>query len=308
MIAYHIDTDMGVDDSLALVLADRLFGLSLIGISTVFGNVAVDVATRNALILRHLLDRQRSLDILRGRECASDGFYGDAANIHGDDGLGGATAQLDPELLSAIGQDRLPRPLSAVSSATELHGSVIIIALGPATNIPGLVECYGRSKVARIVLMSGVFFDCGNITADAEFNAYCDPSALRATLDLGLPVTLVPLDVCRKIQLSRSTVRSYGTADTSPLMQLIVTSHMRYMDVYQETEGIDGCFPHDAIAVLAAGMPDRFWRMRGKVHVDLADKKRGRTTMSLDCDSNVEVVTGGKLKWVRDGLATLSFK
>jgi len=37
-------------------------------------------------------------------------------------------------------------------------------------------------------------------------------------------------------------------------------------------------------------MPERFWRMRGKVHVDLSSEKRGRTTISLDSGSNVEVV------------------
>jgi inosine-uridine nucleoside N-ribohydrolase len=308
MTAYHIDTDMGVDDLLALVVAARLFGTSLVAVSTVFGNVAVEVATRNALIVRHLLGRQTSLDIFQGASSALDGFCSDAREIHGDDGLGGATAALDPELLRAIERDPKPRAISDNGTVRSRQPAITLVGLGPATNIPQLIDLYGKENIERIVLMSSVFFDCGNVTPDAEFNAHCDPYALRITLDSGLPVTLVPLDVCRKVQLSRTAVRSYSATDNSPLMQLVISSHMRYMDGYQEAEGIDACFPHDAIAVLAARMPERFWRTRGKVHVDVANQKRGRTTISLDSSSTVEVVTGGNLKWVRDGLASLNFK
>src|SRR5271154_1188152 len=99
---YHIDTDMGVDDSLALVIADRLFGPSLTAMSTVFGNVSVDIATRNALILRHLLNRQATLDIFRGAPNASDDFYQSSPAVHGDDGLGGATTDLAHEFLAEV--------------------------------------------------------------------------------------------------------------------------------------------------------------------------------------------------------------
>jgi purine nucleosidase len=305
---YHIDTDMGVDDSLALVIADRLFGPSLTAMSTVFGNVSVDIATRNALILRHLLNRQATLDIFRGAPNASDDFYQSSPAVHGDDGLGGATTDLAHEFLAEVGQDPESRPLAKVATAHEAKRPVTVVGLGPATNIPQLVACYGRTNIERIVLMAGVFFDCGNITPHAEFNAHCDPPALQATLDLGLPVIIVPLDVCRKIQLSRPTVRAYSSANSSALIRLIVKSHMHYMDFYRQAEGIDGCFPHDTVAVLAAMMPQRFYRVRGKVRVDLSAEKRGQTTISPGSESNVEVVTGGDLKWVRDGLATLTFE
>jgi inosine-uridine nucleoside N-ribohydrolase len=296
MTHLHIDTDMGVDDGLALLYADRLGDLH--ALSTVFGNVPVDRATRNAQIFRDLLGRQQTLTIHEGADRASDGFRADAHHAHGDDGLGGATKLLEPVLVARAAQS----PVQPFDGAVpNLPGPVTLIGIGPATNIPRLAAAYGRA-LERIVLMAGAFYDVGNITPTAEFNAYCDPSALQATLALGVPVTLVPLDVCRKLQLSRATVRAYETVEDSALMRLIVGAHMPYMDFYREAEGIDGCFPHDALAVLVALAPARFFHVRGRVTVDCSPTSRGRTTVAPG-PSHVDIVTGGALKWARELLS-----
>lgn len=295
---YHIDTDMGVDDGLALALADKLIP-NLCSLSTVFGNVPVDIATRNALIFRDLLGRGGSWNVLKGASRASEGFNDTARHIHGEDGLGGATQALEPALLDRISLETV----SGLCDARPLAASkVTIIGLGPATNIPNLVLWYGHAAIEKIVLMSGAFFDRGNITPHAEFNAYCDPSALQTTLDLGIPVIVVPLDVCRKVQLSRATVAAYTLSDNSAVTKLIVASHMPYMDFYQTVEGIDGCFPHDAITLLVALSPERFFQVSGKVMVDCISDFRGRTNVQLK-QSHVKIVTGGELAWVREILS-----
>lgn len=293
---YHIDTDMGVDDGLALFLADRLLG-NIHALSTVFGNVSVDTAKCNALIFRHLLGRTEDWPILRGAACATDGFTCDASDVHGIDGLGGATARLDPALLAhvAAGQTHVLQDASAPSGS-----KVTLIGLGPATNIPDLVTAYGRQAIERIVLMSGVCFDVGNITPFAEFNAYCDPFALRAVLGLGVPITIVPLDITRKVMLPREIMAAFGRRDTSPVAALIAGSHAKYMDFYQDREAISGCFPHDAITILAALAPEIFHRTALEIEVDCSDAKRGRTTPVLVGKQSVDVLTGGRLKWVRE--------
>ncbi|MGP0093801.1 MAG: nucleoside hydrolase [Xanthobacteraceae bacterium] len=302
MTQYHIDTDMGVDDGLALAIASQMLGASLRAVSTVFGNVPVEVATKNALIFRRLLPGPTHFPIYVGAERASDGFFRDARHVHGKDGLGGATAMLSADILRDIGEDSDLDRLDAVGTLNADQDPIVIIGLGPATNVPGLVEKYGRASVQRIVLMSGSYFDRGNITEVAEFNAHCDPGALQRTLALGIPVTIVPLDVCRKVQLSRTTVKSYLERDESLLTRLIVQSHMPYMDFYQKWEGIDGCFPHDTLAVLAAARPEWFWRTPSLVDIDLVGDARGRTSLALVPKSHVDVAFGGELKNVREWL------
>jgi purine nucleosidase len=295
--AYHIDTDMGVDDGLALMVADALLP-DISAISCVFGNVPVETAIRNALLFRELLGRSDSWRVWRGADHAADREQRNALDVHGDDGLGGATRNLDPTILKKIAEAKVTR-LEDADRKTK--GPVIIIGIGPATNIPKLVSLYGRSNVAKIVLMAGSFFDVGNITPNAEFNAFSDPKALQDTIDIGVPVTIIPLDICRKVQLSRIVMKSYGQNSKAPVAKLLVDSHMSYMNFYQNREGIDGCFPHDAITVLAALHPEHFFSLRGVVEIDDA----GQTVFERDDRSHVEIFTGGHLKWVRETIKTL---
>lgn len=299
MPRYHIDTDMGVDDGLALYTANRVMRASLTTVSTVWGNVPVETATRNALVFRALMPDAR-FDVVAGADRALDGHRAGAGHVHGEDGLGGAAKTLGKRLLKRIAATEV-KPLDALPVG---QGRVTIIGIGPATNVPRLVARYGKANVARIVLMSGAFFDPGNITPHAEFNAYSDPLALRRVLALGVPVTFVPLDLCRKIVLTRATVRSYLKTGRSQIVRLLVRAHMAYMDHYIAWEGLDGCFPHDAIAVLAAWRPERFYRVPGRVAVETKGAKRGKTTLVPDPRSSVEVAMGGDLKWVRQFLAS----
>jgi purine nucleosidase len=295
---WHIDTDMGVDDALALAVSHTLPDVRITGVSTVFGNVSRDQASRNAGLLLRLLYGDAPPLLIAGADRARDGSTRDATSVHGVDGLGGATAALPPGLL----QGPTPPGLDRLSPAPR---QVTLLAIGPATNLPDLVRRLGH--VERIVIMAGAFFDTGNMTADAEFNALCDPEALAETLALGVPTLLVPLDVCRKVQLARATAQAWRSAAPSPAADLLATSHMHYMDHYASWEGIDGCFPHDTIAALVARWPHAFFRLRGQVTVEMAGVGRGRTRLMEDPSSPVEVVTGGSLKWVRDGLPTLAF-
>lgn len=305
MALYHIDSDMGVDDGLALLLASRMPNFQILRLSTVFGNVPLEIATRNARLFRYLLGR--SFEIVSGAPQSSDGIRRTAAGVHGADGMGGATQMLDRLVLDAAVANPGPCSLASLDTRDPPNQRLTIVGLGPATNIPQIVAWYGRDNVERIVLMSGVFFDRGNVSECAEFNAICDPGALRATLALGLPVTIVPLDVCRKVQLSRATIMSWAERDRSPIMELLVKAHLHYADVYQKDESIDGCFPHDGIAILAAAMPEKFFCVRGCVEVDCGAERRGRTRIVQDHAASVEIVTGGNLKWVRDRFRVLSF-
>lgn len=295
---YHIDTDMGVDDGLALVFAKHLLGDKLTAISTVFGNVPVDIATRNARVFRRLLGY--AFPIFAGAARASDGFVRHASDVHGIDGLGGATKDLPAHFLHDIRNDPDAISIGLVGDVARAAGTTVIIGLGPATNIPGLVAHYGAANIEQIVLMSGVVFDVGNITPFAEFNAYCDPDALRETLGLGIPVTLIPLDVCRKVQLARQTVLSYLKQNPAQLTRLVVNSHMAYMDFYRESEGIDGCFPHDTLAVFAAIKPEWFSLIPAYVVVETAGDSRGRTLIRQNDLSSVSVAMGGSLKYTRE--------
>lgn len=293
---YHIDTDGGVDDALAFVVADRALA-NIRVLSTVVGNVSLETATQNVLLFRELLRRTADWSVVRGAELPSDGQRPDATHIHGEDGLGGATALLSSATMRAISAARV-RAFDEV--APHEAQNVTVIGIGPATNIARIVSWYGRALVRRIVLMTGAFFDRGNMTPYAEFNAHSDAPALQAALDLGISVLLVPLDLTRKVQLPlRVFSASSETTSASDLSRILRWSHLKYADACRASEGIDGCLPHDAITVLAAAHPERFQTLRGRVTVSQGGSRHGQTRLTLDDTSHVEVATGGDLKWVR---------
>jgi inosine-uridine nucleoside N-ribohydrolase len=305
-IKLHIDTDAGTDDALALLVAARLPNVEIIAVSTVFGNVPVETATRNVLLMRALL--RQTWPVAAGAAAAADGCRGGATRVHGQDGLGDVLSQMPKALVEALPEIGAVPALSGEDWRPE-GSQIVLLGLGPATNIPLIVERYGAARIARIVLMSGAVFDVGNITPTAEFNAWCDPACLAEVLGLGLPVTLVPLDLTRKVQLSRQVVNAWACAAPEDMaVRLVVGAHQHYMGMYMQSEGIDGCVPHDLLAVLVACWPDRFRTVSGHVSVETDGPGRGSTALRLDVQSCTGVATGGRLKWVREGLRTLEFE
>lgn len=310
MKTLHIDTDMGVDDALAIAVATRLAEVRVAALSTVFGNVPRDVATRNARLMRRLLAPRLDVPILVGAAEARSPGHRDARAVHGDDGLGGATASLDAGLLAEAdlplsGDGDLAQRIAEGRHPLKSDDKVTVIGLGPATNIPALAAWYG-SALSDIVLMSGAFFDCGNVTDAAEFNAYCDPDALGETLALAVPITIVPLDLCRKVVLTRGTIAGWSFVEPTPIMQFLASAHRHYADVCWNTAGVDGCFPHDTLAVLAAHHPAGFFSLGGDVQVERSGLARGRTQLRAG-NEKIKVLTGGDLAWVRRSLGSLRF-
>ena len=83
-----IDTDPGVDDTMAIFLALRSPELQVIGLTTVFGNVHTDLATINALRLLEIAGRN-DIPVAHGANAPLVRAYaGPVGFIHGDDGQG----------------------------------------------------------------------------------------------------------------------------------------------------------------------------------------------------------------------------
>ena len=295
-----IDSDGGVDDLLCLVMASRLVAKEIGGITAVYGNVSVDQAASNIIYSLALVSLPVKPLLGLGAKEAGDGFSHFATTIHGPDGLGGARATR-PQGAGASEVVSLDEFVDRISDRlNQLQQKVDLLGVGPATNIPVLIKRLGAKRINRIVLMSGVFFDYGNVTNWAEFNAYNDPQALAETLAAGIPVTLVPLDLCRKILLTSDRIDGFAAAAVVD-GPATAAALREYSKANERQGGIRGCFPHDAIALLVLLRPDQFYLVEGEVSVDVDAKSRGRTCLNTIGGSNVNahVALGGRLKWVR---------
>jgi purine nucleosidase len=192
-----IETDQGIDDAVALLLALAATDeLEVLGIVTVAGNLPLAETERNARRICELAGRP-DLAVYAG--CARPLLrpVATAANIHRD-ALGERLHLPDPvmPLQPQHGVDFL---IDKVRAAPPR--SVTLCALGPLTNIAmALVKAPDIAlRIGEIVVMGGAGFDLGNITPAAEFNIHCDPHAAEIVLGSGIPVTLIPLDVTHQV-------------------------------------------------------------------------------------------------------------
>ena len=208
-----IDTDPGVDDALAILMALAHPGFNIIGITTTGGNVPLARATRNALALLEYAGRG-DIPVHRGAARPLAGGYPYAREVHSAAGL---TYPLPNPTLAAADTPAVP---FLSETLTALPGAVTIIALGPLTNLARLLRRRPAAlpAAARIIIMGGAVDTPGNITPHAEFNFYSDPAAARLVLESGIPATLIDLAACRQVYFARD--ESEGIAAGSRLGQL----------------------------------------------------------------------------------------
>ena len=204
-----IDTDPGIDDGVAILLALGSPEIDVLALTAVAGNAALSITERNARAIAELAGRGE-LPVYAGcpRPLGPQPDY--AIGAHGDGGLG--DLMLVPPAVPV-------RPEHAVVYLVETlrHaplGSITLCALGPLTNIAAalvLAPDIGAA-VAELVVMGGG--TRGNVTPAAEFNTHADPGAAAIVFASGLPITLVPLDITEQVRSSEEHIaplRRLGT-------------------------------------------------------------------------------------------------
>jgi inosine-uridine nucleoside N-ribohydrolase len=273
-----IDTDPGIDDAVALMLALAGPELDVRGVTTVGGNTGIEHTTENALRLLHLLDRDdiplaRGADVpLVRRDSRPD------AGVHGEDGFGGVV--LEPAPRSADTRSAVQLMVDVIEESAD---PVTLIALGPLTNVAALFAAVPEvaARLDRIVLMGGGARVLGNMTPAAEFNIWFDPDAAARVFAAGVPVTMVGLDVTNRA-LTAPGDWSGLSADgrVSRAVRAMVEFYTAY---YREHVGTDSTPQHDALAVAAVLLPSVVTTRLLHVDVECAGTlTRGMTVADVD--------------------------
>jgi purine nucleosidase len=187
-----IDTDPGVDDALALLLALRSPALDVVGITTVAGNMVLDTTTRNALVVVEHSGRQ--VPVYAGASRPLVEPLETAAHAHGQDGLGD-TGFPDPSGV-AREEHAVDFTIRTVMDSTD---PIHLITVGPLTNIALALTKEPRleERVESLTMMVGAWSG-GNLTQVAEYNAGVDPEATDIAFRSRIPKTMVALDPIRE--------------------------------------------------------------------------------------------------------------
>jgi purine nucleosidase len=185
-----IDTDPGVDDALAILMAHAHADVA--GLSVAAGNVGIGHTLRNARTLVDLLGA--STPVFAG--CPSPLVRKpeeDAAFVHGADGFGDIGF---PDPQAAVAGEQAA--LALLRLTRERPGELTLIALAPLTNValalrldPDLPQ-----RVARLVVMGGAVTGQGNTgRVPAEFNIGFDPEAAHVVFEAFPQFDLVDWEV-----------------------------------------------------------------------------------------------------------------
>jgi inosine-uridine nucleoside N-ribohydrolase len=196
------DTDPGIDDAMALLLALRSPEIEVTGVTTVFGNSRVDVTTRNALNLLDLAGRT-DIPVARGAGQPLEAMLGPTAEyVHGDDAMG----NIGWAKVNNSAQHQIVRTAAQfiVDTVMAAPGEVTIVAVGPMTNLALALDLEPRIAQAtrEVVIMGGNVATLGNVSPFAEANIHSDPHAAARTLSARWRVTMAGLDVTQATQMN----------------------------------------------------------------------------------------------------------
>ena len=204
-----IDTDPGVDDALALLMAFNDTRHRVVGLTIAAGNVGLDHTVRNAL---KLCDVAR-VDVPVFAGCPGPLLHPapDAGYVHGENGFGDIAYDAPRRRAEA------EHAAQAILRLSHEHaGTLLLVALGPLTNIalalkldPTLPE-----RVARFVVMGGAVTAHGNITPAAEFNVYFDPEAAHLVFEAFPQVELADWEATMAHGLLHDRVVEWLSADS----------------------------------------------------------------------------------------------
>jgi len=279
-----IDCDPGIDDAVSLALTVNSPELELRGVTTVAGNVPLELTTANALTLLAAL-RRDDVPVAAGADRGLVRIKPLHPFVHGANGLGGVEltpAQRDArrehavEFLAALLRDAPPRSLT-------------IAAIGPLTNIALLTALHPEltDRIDRVVVM-GASTGAGNVTPMAEYNTWADPEAAQRVLGGSeLEICLVELQVTRQATLNPRTRAALRTG--SALGALLSDMIDGYAD-----DALGERALHDVVALAAIIDPTLITTRPAKVEVKSGSGAgRGRTVFAFeDADaaaSNVQV-------------------
>lgn len=267
-----LDTDPGIDDTMAIAYAVAHPEIELLGLTTIFGNVSAAEATHNALCLLDFFGH--NADVAQGESRPLEinpnphSYY-----VHGHNGLG--EVDLDSPQRRAVDQSAAEY---LVEITRKMPGEINICAVGPLTNLAKALELDPTitQRVKSVVVMGGAVYRRGNVSPVAEANIWNDPHAADAVFAADWPLVLAPLDVTTPVVLSPSFFADLRSAN-SRVGGLLADMAQFYTRFYRSHSGIEGCIPHDVMALSWLTIPGVYRQQRGSMAVTTHGPGIGQT-------------------------------
>ncbi|MCO4786242.1 nucleoside hydrolase [Marinomonas atlantica] len=267
-----IDTDPGIDDAMAIFFAFQAKELDVLGLTTTYGNVPVDIATKNALILTEIagVDAPVAGGVSVPSAIAPRPF---PDFVHGADGFG----NIDYPASTKTASDQTAAEF-IVEQVRKYPGEVTIVALAPLGNLAKALELDPEiaNLVDEVVLMGGTAVEYGNVSPVAEANIINDPHAADKVFTAPWQVTMVGLDVTHQVLLDNTILERIKSKNPEQGNFLYDCAQF-YIKFYSDRFGVEGCYFHDASTIAYLLDPSIFGIELGAIRVACEGIALGQT-------------------------------
>lgn len=247
-IPVWIDSDCGIDDAAALMVACKLDNIEILGVSAVNGNTSIDNAFNNVRNVLSLLSRA-DIKVYKGasKPLVTDYMEGD---FHGKNGIG------DVELQKSNAPIETENVSDAIYEAAKKCGQMTICTLGPLTNIATTIAKHPDfvDYVKEINMMGGSLIG-GNVTSAAEFNVYYDAQAAENVFKSGIHVNMFGLDATTKTGLDEELITKLSSHNN--VASDLFGKTIRCLVNSAKKENFKACL-HDVCPILYLKYPEIF--------------------------------------------------
>ena len=251
------DTDIGIDDAMALLFLHYSPDVELKAIVSGFGNADIGTTTRNALYIAEQFGINAPGYLGAGEPTGDRLGDGYPDFVHGSNGLGEIEIS---EPTSQIAD--LAGPDAIVEVVKKNPGEISIVAVGRLTNLALSLDICPElpELVKEVVIMGGAFGyngHSGNVSPVAEANIAGDPQAADKVFTSGLPLTIVGLDVTQE---TIANDRFFETLkeNSGGAGDFIYRISRFYLDFHERITGAHSCPVHDSSAVAFLLNPDLY--------------------------------------------------
>ncbi len=285
-----IDTDAGVDDAQAILLAFGQKDVKIEAFTTVCGNVGVDKTTANVLKILDLVGQD--VPVYRGCARPLVSAPHDASYVHGEDGLGDAgipASKRKAEKKHAV--------QALIDIANENPGEISLIAIGPLTNLATAVQLDTElpGKFADLTIMGGAIMARGNTNLTAEFNIFADAEAAFIVFDRWPKVRVLSWETTLGHVFTKENLDKLFSLDT-PKAKFFHDTNQIILKFIKGMLHQDMLFAPDGLAVAAAIDPSIITKKEEHfMSVELSGQKtRGMTYVDWfnfsDNPGNAEII------------------
>lgn len=266
-----IDTDPGIDDAMAILLALNSPELKVEALTVVPGNVDGKQGLENALKIVSLAGRC-DVAVAGGAQHPLDQKLITAQFWHGKNGLAGVelpASKCKPD--ARFGPDLI------IEMVHKYPHELTLIPVGPLTNIALAVsKDPSIAYLVRDIVIMGGSISGGNVNGAAEANIYNDPEAAQIVFNAGWMVTMVGSDIGERTLMTRKHLAELQTS-AGPQSDFVGKLANFYL-TRSENSGYSGAAMYDPLAVGAVIDPT-FVTLKD-MHVDVETKgefTRGET-------------------------------